>query len=817
MPRAAPLLTSFNAGEWSPLLHGRPDLAKYSSACRRLENMIATAQGPAVRRPGTRFVAETKGSGPVRLIPFEFSTLQAYVIEAGELYFRFYKDQGRIESPPGTPVEIATPYTADELGGLKWAQSADTLFLVHPAHAPRKLTRASHTSWSLDPVDFTDGPYLDENLTATTIAVSATTGAGITLTASSGIFQAGHVGSLWRLAEKSGHLNYDGWEASKSYTSGTSKVTYADRVFVAASTGTSGQRPPLHSKGTESDGGISWTYLHNGHGWVEITAYSSPTQVTADVRSTLPDTAATTRWREGAWSEVQGHPAAIAFYEERLGFANSTAQPQTCWLSASADYTNFAPTDNANTVLADTAMTFTIADNQVNAIRWLAPGKQLTVGTTGGEFTVQASNLNEALTPENVTVRAQSTVGSADAMPVKIGGAVLFVQRAGRRLYELAYRFDTDSFAAPEMTLLAQHLSRGGLREIVWQAQPWATIWTVGADGSLAGLTYLREQEVVGWHRHSLGAAGARALAATCIPANGEDQLWLAIERTISGATRRYIEFLEREFWPEDFAAKERAFFVDCGLSYDGWNQDPAKTLALLGGPPWTAGQTKTLVAAGHAPFVPDDVGRVVRLRQSAAAEPLLSLAVQSVQDGATALVSLLDEVPPEKQGSPTADWSFSATTLAGLDHLEGETVQILADGATHPDRIVVGGGVALDRPASAIHVGLGYVSRLETLDLEAGAADGTAAGKPRRIHRAMVRLFGSLGAEVGYAEDLLEEIPFRGAATPMNAGPPLFTGDRIVEFPKGWDRDARIFVRQTQPLPLAVVAIAPRLTTNDG
>lgn len=817
MPRSAPLLTSFNAGEWSPLLHGRPDLAKYASACRRLENMIATAQGPAIRRPGTHFVAETKSSGEVRLIPFQFSILQAYVIEAGALYFRFYKDEGRIESPPGTPVEIATPYGTADLAGLKWAQSADTLYLVHPGHAPRKLTRSSHVSWTLTPVEFADGPYLDENLTATTVTPSATTGAGITLTASSAIFLPGHVGALWRIAEKSGHLNYDQWEEAKGYSSGTSKVTYANRVFVAASTGTSGKRPPLHSTGTESDGGVSWTYLHSGHGWVKITAYASATQVTADVLGTLPDTAATTRWREGAWSAVRGHPAAIAFYEERLGFANSTAQPQTCWLSASGAYENFAPTDNADTVLDDTAMTFTIADNQVNAIRWLAPGKVLTLGTAGGEFTVQASNLNEALTPQNVTVRGQSTVGGADSMPLKIGNAVLFVQRAGRRLYEIAYRFDTDSYAAPEMTLLAQHLTRRGLKEIHWQAQPWAVIWCVGQEGALAGLTYLRDQDVVGWHRHSLGGADARVLSAAVIPSAAQDQLWLAVERSIGGAVRRYVEFLEDEFSPDDFAAKERCHFVDCGLSYDGWNLDPSRTLTLQGGPPWTAGETKTLVASGHAPFAPADVGRLFRFRSGEAAEPTLSVAIGSVQDAMTALVELLDDAPASLQGQPSADWGATATVLAGLEHLEGETVQILADGATHPDRTVLSGTVTLDRPAAVAQAGLGYASRLETLDLEAGAADGTAAGKPRRIHRAVVRFFGSLGAEAGFSEESLEAVPFRSASTSMDASPPLFTGDRTIEFPKGWDREARIFIRQVQPLPLAVVAIAPRLTTNDG
>jgi len=268
MARASHLLSTFNGGEWSPDLYGRIDLDKYRNACRAIENFVLLAQGPATRRPGTQFIAPTKDDGAVRLIPFEFSTEQAYVIEAGAGYFRFYMNGGRIESSPGTAYEIATPYGVADLAGLKWAQSADVLYLCHPKFAPHKLARAGHTSWSLSPIDFQDGPYLDENVGAITLAPAAVSGAAVTLTASAALFAATDVGRLVRIRH-----------------------------------------------------GSSW-------GWAKITACISATQVTVGIKSSFAGTGAVASWRLGAWSDNSGWPSAVTFHEERLFLANSRLQPE---------------------------------------------------------------------------------------------------------------------------------------------------------------------------------------------------------------------------------------------------------------------------------------------------------------------------------------------------------------------------------------------------------------------------------------------------------------------------------------------------------
>lgn len=762
MPRSSHFLSTFNAGEWSPELYGRIDLDKYRNACRHIENFVLLAQGPATRRPGTHFIAHTKDQGGVRLIPFEFSTEQAYVIEAGAHYFRFYMNGGRIETAPGIPYEIATPYDLGSLRGLKWAQSADILYLCHPDLAPRKLARSGHTDWSLGTIDFQDGPYLDENTGATTLAPAAVNGASVALNASAALFEAGDVGRQVRVRH-----------------------------------------------------GAQW-------GWAQITAFISPTQVTMSVKSPFGGTAAVKTWRLGAWSPRTGWPAAVTFYEERLFMANSRHQPQTLWGSVAGAYESHAPSALADGVVrADHALNFTIADDRVNAIRWMSAGKTLALGTTGGEFNLSASSLNEAVTPDNVMVRRETTNGSADIRPERIGAAVLYVQRAARKLYEMAYNFENDAFNSPEMSLLARHLTQPGIAEIAFQAEPWSILWVACQDGALLGLTYLRDQDVVGWHRHSLAGRDARVLSLAVIPGASQDELWLAIERRIGSETRRSVERMSASFAPGrrdggPGVAHDRqgAFFVDSGLSFDG----TGATALDPGAGATDPGATGVAFTAGSDIFVPGDVGRELHHRHALAGGHVVARARIGAVLGPAEVTAHILAPFPSLDPIPAGQWALAASELGGLDHLAGETVKILADGATHPDRVVTAlGTVTLERPAAWVHVGLGYVSRLTTMDLEAGGSDGPAQGKKRRLHRVIVRLHASLGMRVGADPGRTENVVFRAPQTPMDQSPPLFSGDKIVAFPKGWDNEAVVTVLQEQPLPCTVVALIPQMTTMDG
>lgn len=672
--RVTPIITNTNGGEWSPTLYGRVDIAKYNNSFKTVLNFIPLVQGPSTRRPGFHYVAATKSNAVALLIPFEFSTLQAYMIEAGDLYFRFYKDRAQIIS--GTAYEVVSPFAAAHIADLKWAQSADVLYLTHPLYAPRKLSRTGHTSWTLTEIDFLDGPYMDLNTTGTTLALSGTTGA-VTVTAS----------------------------AVTGINSGAG--------FAATDIGRS-----IRWK----DPATNWT-------WLEITAFTDTTHVTATIRGPNASAGtATVSWHLGAWSGTSGYPGCVTFHEERLCFAGSTLQPQTVWLSKSGDYENFGPTQANGTVLDDDAITVTISDNKVNAIRWMESADSLFIGTVGGEKILRANTLGEALTPNNVTAKGQTTRGVANIMPVRFDRAILFIQRARKKLYEIKYSFENDAFVAEDVSILSQHITRPMLKQLAYQGTPWSILWAARDDGVLAGFTYDRAQEALAWHRHPIGGTGVKVLSVACIPGNGQDELWAIIERTINGGTKRYVEYLGYEFTPVDANDKDDAFFVDSGLTYD----------------------------------------------------------------------------------------STPNRTFTGLDHLEGQVVQVLADGAAHPDCTVSVGTITLQRDASVVHAGLGYESELETMDLEAGSQIGTSQGKKKRINKVMVRLLETLGCKVGRT-GLMETVQFRTGSDPMDASPPMITGDKIVEFPAGWDNAATVRITQDQPLPCTVTAIVPSITANDG
>ena len=157
-----------------------------------------------------------------------------------------------------------------------------------------------------------------------------------------------------------------------------------------------------------------------------------------------------------------------------------------------------------------------------------------------------------------------------------------------------------------------------------------------------------------------------------------------------------------------------------------------------------------------------------------------------------------------------------STTSITGLDHLEGETVQILADGATQPDQVVSGGAITLDRAASVVQAGLQAPARLVTMRIEAGSGDGTAQGKTKRVHSATVRFVDTLGGRVGQYGGRVDDISRRSPSTPMGEPEPIFSGDRDVDFPGDYDTDCRVEIRQDQPYPMTVAAIMPRLRTYD-
>ena len=900
MARVSSIITNFRAGEISPRLEGRIDLQKYNEAVKELSNMIVFPQGGVTRRPGTYYAGTTKDGGQVRLINFEFSDTQAYVLEFGNLYVRIYKDGGLVTAATtditaitkanpavvtaaghglsngdrvyitgvvdmtevnnleftvankstdafqlsginsssyttygsagtvGEITEITTTYTLAQLATINFAQSADVLYLAHLSHAPAKLTRTSHTAWTLADIDFTDGPYLDENITDITLYASANTGS-VTITASADLFVSTDVGRLIRFREIL-EINHDEWLAATSYANGAS-VRYNGNVYTSTtgSTQTSGATPPVHLDGEETYGSVKWTYQHSTTGFLKITAFTNATTVTALVKNDtgfLPDHVvasgnATKLWSLGSFSTTTGFPRAIGFYEERLYFASTTTQPQTIFGSVSADFENHTPGIND-----DDAINVTIASDKVNVIKHLLPARFLQLLTTSSEFTLSGGAGSEPVTPTNVNVLRETTFGTGDVKPLRAGNSTIIIQKGGEKVKEITFDLDTDGLLGVDLTVLADHLARGGLTDMVWQQEPELLLWFVHADGRLIGLTYDRANATIGWHEHKLGGRFGEAT----ITVSSYDSIAAGTTINLTKSDGETVTFISGT----DFAAETNNnttadnIYTAINAHADFTVANPAAAVVTI---------TETLPTAyGYLTILTSDTARLTSTSQGApvvetitaipsGAEDQVYISVKRTVNAATTrsvayLKSLYfnDDVEDAffVDNGLTYD-STATTTISGLNHLEGETIQILADGAAHADKTISGGSITLDRSASKVHIGYGYTSSLETLRMEAGAEDGIAQGKIKRIHGVTARFFQTVGAELGPDNNNLDRLPFRDSSMSMDQAVPLFNGDKEISFPSGYDNDAKIVIRQTQALPMTVLAIMRRSNTFDA
>lgn len=737
-PRAE-LQPSFNGGELSARMEGRSDLAAYGVAARELFNFILTVQGPAVKRSGTLHVKPVKDNDdPVRLIPFIFNVTQAYVIEAGPLYFRFYTNDVQIEATPGVAYEIVTPYSAADLAGLYWEQSADVLYIVCAGHAPRELRRTSAVTFQLVEQPIKNGPFKDQNSNdALTIGASAATGT-VTLTASSALFTAGHVGSFLEL-EAQDFRSIAAWEPQVELAAVGEKRRSEGKVYEAITLPVSGSKrtgtiQPTHVEGeawdgmsagqdinSKSAGGVKWRYLYSRAGIVKITAVASGTSATATVINRLPDELVTTptrRWALGWISAAEGWPTAVAVRDERLIFAKG----YEIAASVVGDFNDFATKDETGTVQPD--LGFRRRTPSPNVIRWLANDRELLIGTAAAEYAAAPVNPGLALSAANIKIPAQSFHGSEPVRPLRAGQRTLFVARTGRKLREAGYDFNSDRYNSPDLTVRSSHITRPKIVDLAWQAEPEALAWALRADGKLACLTYSEEQDVRGWSSHEIAGGFVESITSIPSPANDHDQLWLAVRRTVGGATVRHVERLDR-YWEEDQALTD-AYFVDGGI--------------------------------------------------------------------------LFDSVTP-------------VTVVPGLSHLVGQTVAVLADGATHPDCVVSGGGtIALQRSARRVAAGVGYVARVTTMQLNMEDQQGTVQGRLKRVVLIGIRLLETLGIRFGTPKGKKDVVPFRTSAMAMDGPPALFSGDQTLGFPGGWERDARATVESFQPLPCTVLAMSPRM-----
>jgi len=882
----------------------RVDLARYAEALKTCRNFFVRATGGISNRAGLQYVATLNPDSEGLLVPFVFSTEQAYMLVFQEESIQVFANGAFVDStaPPLTvtnveivtesisplryrrkittsgahglivgqqitisgingsgdyafsgattvievtsstsfkfgkeltsisgsyvsggsvvySVTITTDYQSDDLASIRYTQSADVMTLVHKDYVPSEFARTDATAFTFGEItDFTEGPFLDFDDNNVTMTSSAATGTGVTLTASAAVFNSGHVGSLIRIDLKD-VSGIQPWEASKllaaagdnplnKFRRSLEKVYRCVTNEVASGDGTyTGTIRPSHDEGVEADGdgnpitnlaaraGVNWQYEHVFYGIARITAVAvNGLTATANVIHHIPvvSPATTTVWAFGAWSEDQGYPSVVTYYGDRLVFANTPQQPQTQWASKVGEYHDFG---ESSPLVDDDSIAQTLNARQANPILEMVPLEQLVSLTPSSSWATPARG--EALTPTTIGFYKQSHKGSASRRAIEVGDeGALHVARGSTKLYELTYAFNRDKYGGNELTVLSRHLF-GPTRYIVdmdYSEEPHGILWLVRSDGALIGLTYLPEQQVVGWHRHDTDGFFERVCV---IPEDGRDAVYVIVRRTVGGATVRYLERMANR----EIEDQVDGFFVDSGLTYDGRNAT-ATTITVTGAS-YEGGEDVTVTASAVL-FSSDDVGDAILFEDA-------RIIITGWTGGTIVTGQLQTPLPAALQAIATTEWTFARDSFSGLDHLEGAAVTICADGAVLDQQVVTDGQVTIANPAGVVHIGLPYTAEAELLDVTIFGAAETVRDRKKIIPMATVVVQDTVGLKVGPDSSNMETLAVRVDeyyTDPTAALSGVATGYML----NTWNDNGRLILRQDDPLPATILAVIPKV-----
>lgn len=754
-----------------------------------------------------------------------------------------------------TAISLVTPYLEADLPTVEGPQSADILYLFHADHPAYKLERRGHTTWSLVEVNWIDGPYGDINSTSTTLTPSAISGKSINITASSIIGINGDQGFLstdiGRLVRINNPVTGTDWGYARivSITSTTIAVADVGRSFGTATANVNWKLGAW----SETTGYPSVAGFFEQRMFIANTANQPQTfwaSQSADFENHTPDSAPVVK--QGSVTAVGNDGGGNARFTTSSPHDLTTGQKITHTGMSDSVYNvtdtditvvdstkydvavSFTATDTGSyavenefdgTVEDDDALDFTISADDVNAIFWISAGEDtLAIGTAGGEWV--PSSVGAVLTPSDIAVRRQVTSKSAQIQPVRIDNVVLFVQRAKRKIREFGFAFEIDGFQSVDMTRLAQHITRPGIVEMAFAEEPESQVFAVREDGKLLSMTFRRKEDVVGWSRFVLGGqfAGGNAVTATDIS--------FTLPDTIESVALEFGKYKVGDILLISGTALND--FSDIGLLTIESVADDGSSITTVEQTVTTedAGASMTLIAMSDS--VVESVVSIPGTNgsgqvQDSTGRDEVWITVKRTVNGATVRFIEMFERSFEDDGSDQGDDqedayysdslltydSTSTTTITGLTHLEGETVKILADGATHDDKVVSSGSITLDIAAKVVQVGLGYLHRLETLRLEGGNPVGTAIGKIKRIDFITFVILNAQTLRWGPNLDNMVKVDFREVEDAMDSASQLFTGNFSKEFDGDWDRDPRIFIENDDPTSFTLLALSPEIRLN--
>jgi len=814
MPVTRTFKQAFSGGEISPEMFGRISDTKFQQGAAIMRNFVAKPQGPAQNRPGFAFVREVKNSTKsTRLLPFTFNTTQTMILEFGEQYFRFhtqgqtlfYNDGAAWNSgtnyvvgdialyngvnyyaktahsnsqPPNATnwyplptnpniYEIPHSYAEADLFDVHYVQSADVLTLVHPLHPPKELRRLGATKWELKLIDFGS-------------PIAAPTGVSVTAylppsTSTNADTKLDH--NYVVTAVKANLID----ESNQSST-----ATAQNNIFVTGAKNTITWNAVT---------GASRYRVYKDQGG--IFGFIGETTTTTIVDDNIaPDFSRTPPIHENDFVGTGNYPGAVSYFEQRRVFAGTNNAPQSIWMTKSGTESNMS---FGLPIRDDDRIEFRVAAREANTIRHIVPLTQLLLLTGSAEWRVTSVN-SDAITPTSISVKPQSYVGANNSQPVIVNNSLVYGAARGGHVRELGYNWQANGFITGDLSLRAPHLfDNFTILDMSLAKAPIPVVWMVSSNGKLLGLTYVPEQQIGAWHQHDTDGLFE---SVACVSEGDDDVTYCVIKRTINGASKRYVERMGTRL----FATQRDSFFVDAGSTYNGTNTDTNRTVTISGGTNYTKGETVTVTVNYNLfnapPSVADKNDAIVIVDGTT----LYRLTILGTSSQTVATAKLDKDLPVSLRNTGITTYEVARDKISGLDYLEGKTLNILADGAVHPQRVVSSGEISLERAASVVHLGLPYESDLNTLPL-ALQIEALGQGRVKNLNHVWLRVLESSGIFAGPSADKLVEAKQR-TTEPYGTPPNLKTQDIKIMLTPQWQDNGQLFVRQTDPLPLTVVGL---------
>lgn len=668
--------------------------------------------------------------------------------------------------------EVPSPYQLADLFALKYAQNADTMYIVHPNYEPMKLTRTAATTWTLALFSRTADPFLVKK---TITAVSQANPAAVTAV---------------------GH----------GYLTGQQIIINGIVGMTQLNSSLNGQIYTITKTGAD-------TFTLNG---IDSSAY-------------------TTYVSGGYASDPALLPGAICFYQGRLVYGYSGLFPESIWGSKPLDTSGNPQYDDFTTGgTATDSYKFTLSPitGKVDKIQSLVPTLNfLAICTFEGVSKCDGGTAGDPISPTSVDITPAVTQGVVQQVtPILLGINLVYVHRSALILYSMEFDIFFSAYNAVDKNLSNEDVTNSGITQMVFRnGRPPMFLATRG-DGVLIGNTSLAKENINGFHKHVFGGTSPKCLSVGNMPrTNAFDQTWVEVERVIGGQTVRYIEYLNDEFiMPEkddyftgndtvddvtwrnaSFEAQKQYIFGDANLTYDG-SDYAAYTMT----PGAVTGTGVTFTSSG-AVFTASMVGREI-WKKSINGVGTGRAVITAYTSSTIVTCNILSDFDTAS-AIPVDSWYLTTNTVSGIWHLEGQLVWVITDGGQHASQTVSNGSIPLQYQASVVHVGLPYLGIIKSMSVEGGGVNGPSQGKTKNINRIDIHFLSTLGAKYGTSLYDLEDTEFRTGMDSTGRPSPPYSEIKNLYMEDTSTSEKHIYIVQDKPLPCTILAVIPFMdTAND-